>query len=182
MNDSVSRNDSSRIQPHPTATTWVGLFIALFGLLIIRWAVSLFYPALSFTGTLWKESLIWLSVISLFFIIRRGEHLPLRSINLGTSSVKSSILWGLLLTVLCGLLGGLIAALTRFRGGEMGAALMKFPLWLAFLVVLRAGVVEELFYRGYAIERLQRAWLKPLVGRPHSDANLRLRAWDQRLG
>ena len=31
----------------------------------------------------------------------------------------------------------------------------KFPLWLVVLIVLRAGVVEELFYRGYAIERLQ---------------------------
>jgi uncharacterized protein len=29
------------------------------------------------------------------------------------------------------------------------------PLWLVILIVLRAGVVEELFYRGYAIERLQ---------------------------
>jgi uncharacterized protein len=33
--------------------------------------------------------------------------------------------------------------------------LAKLPIWLVFLVVLRAGVVEELFYRGYAIERLQ---------------------------
>ena len=31
----------------------------------------------------------------------------------------------------------------------------KLPLWLITLIVIRAGVVEELFYRGYAIERLQ---------------------------
>lgn len=36
---------------------------------------------------------------------------------------------------------------------------MKLPVWLVLLVVLRAGVVEELFYRGYAIERLQRLGL-----------------------
>jgi hypothetical protein len=29
-------------------------------------------------------SIIWLCVIALFFIIRRGERLPLRSIGLGT--------------------------------------------------------------------------------------------------
>ena len=57
--------------------------------------------------------------------------------------------------VLCGLIGSVVAGLTHFKGGETGEALAKFPLWLVVLIVLRAGVVEELFYRGYAIERLQ---------------------------
>ena len=30
----------------------------------------------------------------------------------------------------------------------------KLPVWLVWLIVLRAGVIEELCYRGYAIERL----------------------------
>ena len=34
-------------------------------------------------------------------------------------------------------------------------AFAKLPLWLITLIVLRAGVLEELFYRGYAIERLE---------------------------
>ena len=135
--------------------TWLGLFIALFGILIVRWAVGYFYPAASFTGVVWKESLIWLCVIALLFIIRRGEDLPLTSIGIGTAPMKSSLLWGGILTLLCGLVGGIVANLTHFKGGETGAALAKLPIWLAFLVVLRAGVVEELFYRGYAIERLQ---------------------------
>jgi uncharacterized protein len=155
MNDSLSRDDSGRTEPKVTAATWAGLFIALFGILIVRWAVSLFYPTFSFTATLWKESLIWLCVIALLFIIRSGERLPLRSISLGTASVKSSILWGGILIVLCGLIGSVVAGLTHFKGGETGEALAKFPLWLVVLIVLRAGVVEELFYRGYAIERLQ---------------------------
>jgi CAAX protease family protein len=155
MNDSLSRDDSGQTEQNMTAATWVGLFIALFGLLIVRWAVSLFYPAFSLTATLWKESLIWLCVIALLFIIRRGERLPLRSIGLGTAPMKSSILWGGILTVLCGLIGGVVAGLTHFKGGETGEALAKLPLWLVVVVVLRAGVVEELFYRGYAIERLQ---------------------------
>ena len=154
MNDSLSR-DSGRTEPNVKAATWVGLFIALFGILIVRWAVVPFYPAFSFTVTLWKESLIWLCVIALFFIIRRGERLPLRSIGLGTAPVKTSLLWGGILFVLCGVIGSVVAGLTHFRGGETGEALAKLPLWLVFLVVLRAGVVEELFYRGYAIERLQ---------------------------
>jgi membrane protease YdiL (CAAX protease family) len=155
MNDSLSRDDSGRTETKVTAATWAGLFIALFGILIVRWAVSLFYPTFSFTATLWKESLIWLFVIALLFIIRRGERLPLRSIGLGTASVKSSILWGGILLVLCSLVGSLVAGLTHFKGGETGEVLAKLPLWLVVLIVLRAGVVEELFYRGYAIERLQ---------------------------
>src|ERR1700682_767107 len=155
MNDSLSRDDSDRTESNIMAATWVGLFIALFGILIVRWAVSLFYPGFSFTAMLCKESLIWLCVIALLFIIRRGERLPLRSIGLGTASVKNSMLWGGILIVLCGLIGSIVAGLSHFKGGETGEALAKLPLWLVVLVVLRAGVVEEFFYRGYAIERLQ---------------------------
>src|SRR5262249_34964592 len=34
------------------------------------------------------------------------------------------------------------------------ASFEKLSLWLITAIVFRAGVVEELFYRGYAIERL----------------------------
>ena len=150
---------SSATGSKTSPVTWVGLFIALFGILIVRWAVSLFYPGFSFTGTLWKESLIWLCVIALLFIIRRGERLPFSSIGLGTSSWKKSILWGGILVVLCGIVGSVVAILAHFKGGEMAAGLAKLPLWLVILIVLRAGIAEELFYRGYAIERLQQLGL-----------------------
>lgn len=145
----------SAARPKASTATWIGLFIALFGILIVRWAVSQFYPSLSFTATIVKESLIWLCVIGLVLIIRRGEDLPLKSINIGTAPLKSSILWGVILAALCGIVGGVIVGLTHFKGGELGQALSKLPFWLVLLVVVRAGVVEELFYRGYAIERLQ---------------------------
>ena len=143
--------------------TWVGLFIAMFGILIVRWAVSLLYPGFSFTGTLWKESFIWLCVIALLLIVRRGEHLPFSSIGIGTSTVTKSILWGGILVVLCGIVGSVVAILAHFKGGQMAEGLAKLPLWLVLLIVLRAGVVEELFYRGYAIERLQQLGLNRYV-------------------
>ena len=146
---------SSATGPKASAATWLGLFVALFGILIVRWAVSLFYPEFSFLATIWKESLIWVCVVALVLIIRRGEHLSLKSVNLGTAPLRSSLLWGGILAVLCALVGGVVASLTHFQGGAMGEALARFPLWLVILIVLRAGVVEELFYRGYAIERLQ---------------------------
>ncbi len=163
-------NDSGQVKPGELkrpAVTFIGLFIALFGIVIVRWAASLFYPGFSFVATLWKEFLIWLCVFALIFVIRRGEGLSLRSVNLGAASLKHSILWGGILVLLCGLVGGIVATLTHFKGGEIGESLGRLPLWLVFLVVLRAGVVEEFFYRGYAIERLQalglNRWLAGLI-------------------
>ena len=148
-------NPSSTTAPKANSATWVGLFIALFGLLIVRWATALVWPGYGFTATICKEISIWLCVVALFVVIRRGEAMPLTSIGLGTSPVGKSILSGIVLAVVCMIVGGVIASLTHFKGGELGAALFKLPLWLVILVVVRAGLVEELFYRGYAIERLQ---------------------------
>jgi membrane protease YdiL (CAAX protease family) len=148
-------NDDSVSMPKVSAATWFGLLLALFGLLIVREIVVAFGPATLFSTTVWKESLNWLCAILLLVIIRRGEGLPFTSVGLGTSSLTKSILWGLVLMAVCAVVGGIIATLTHFNGGPTGTALSKLPLWLTTLVVIRAGVVEELFYRGYAIERLQ---------------------------
>jgi membrane protease YdiL (CAAX protease family) len=148
-------NDQPAASSGISRATWAGLFLALFGMLIIRQAVSYCLPTSPFTAALWKDSLIWLCAIVLLVIIQRGERLPLTSIGIGTSTWKKSILWGLVLTVLCFLVGGVIVALTHFNGGSNGEALSRLPVWLITLIVIRAGVVEELFYRGYAIERLQ---------------------------
>jgi membrane protease YdiL (CAAX protease family) len=156
---SEQSGDRARI----SSVTWIGLFIALFALLVIRQTVSNFCPTLTFTAALWKESLIWVSAFALLVLVRRGERLPFTSIGLGTSVWWKSILWGLALMVVCGLVGGAIVAITHFNGGANGAALAKLPLWLVTLIVIRAGVVEELFYRGYAIERLQALGLNRYV-------------------
>ena len=88
-------------------------------------------------------------------IIRHGEHLPLRSIGLGTARWWKSILWGFVITIVSATAVGILAYLTGYGHGPGSAAFEKLPLWLITLIVFRAGVVEELFYRGYAIERLQ---------------------------
>ena len=145
--------------PTPVArssrSTWIGLFIALFALLIIRQTVSHFWPTLTFTAALWKESLIWVSAIALLLLVRRGEGFPFTSIGLGRSTWWKSILWGFVIAVACAIVGVAIARLTGYGHGPGSAAFEKLPLWLITCIVIRAGVVEELFYRGYAIERLQ---------------------------
>ena len=137
--------------------TWLGLFVALFGMLIARQAVSYFWPTLTFTAAIWKESLIWLCVIALIIIIRRGERLRFTSIGIGTSPWWKSILWGLVTAVVCGAVGFGLARATGYGGTDnpTAAAFAKLPVWLIVLIVIRAGIAEELFFRGYAIERLE---------------------------
>ncbi len=154
--------DGSAVAKRISRATWVGLFLSLLVMLLVRQAVSYFWPTLTFTAAIWKETLLWVSAITLLFIIRRGERLPLTSIGLGTSRWWKSILWGLVIAVASAAAGGVLAALTGYGHGPGSAAFEKLPLWLITLIVLRAGVVEELFYRGYAIERLQAVGLKPV--------------------
>jgi len=135
--------------------TWVELFLALFAMVVIRHAFVFFVTEITFASAILKETLIWASAAALIVIIRRGERLPMRSIGLGTARWWVSILWGFVIAVVSAAVVGGLAYLTGYGHGPGSAAFEKLPLWLITLIVFRAGVVEELFYRGYAIERLQ---------------------------
>jgi membrane protease YdiL (CAAX protease family) len=135
--------------------TWAGLAISLFAMVVIRQVFVFFVPEITFASAVLKEALIWLNAIALIVIIRRGEHLPMRSIGLGTARWWKSILWGFVLAVVSAVAVGTLAYVTSYGHGPGSAAFEKLPLWLITAIVLRAGVVEELFYRGYAIERLR---------------------------
>jgi CAAX protease family protein len=135
--------------------TWAGLFVSLFAMVVIRQVFVFFVPEITFASAILKEALIWLSAIVLLMIIRRGECLPMSSIGLGTARWWKSILLGLAIAVVSAAAVGGLAYLTGYGHGPGSAAFEKLPLWLITLIVFRAGMVEELFYRGYSIERLQ---------------------------
>lgn len=88
-------------------------------------------------------------------IIRRGEHLSLRSLGIGTARWWKSILSGFIIAMVSMVVVGALAYLTGYGHGPGSAAFEKLPLWLITAIVFRAGVVEELFYRGYSIKRLR---------------------------
>src|SRR5436189_3605690 len=144
-----------------SSATLAGLLVSLFAMVAIRYAFAFFVPEITFASAILKETLIWASAAALLFIIRCGEHLSFRSIGLGTCRWWKSIAWGLVIAIVsAGVVGGL-AYLTGYGHGPGSAAFEKLPLWLITVIVLRAGVVEELFYRGYAIERLRMIGLGP---------------------
>src|SRR6266480_3487866 len=153
--------DKLSIAGNVSRATWEGLFLALFAMVLIRHAFVFFVPEITVASAILKETLIWTSAAALLVIVRRGERLPMRSIGLGTARWWKSILWGLVIAVVSAAIVGGLAYVTEYGHGPGSAAFEKLPLWLITLIVLRAGVVEELFYRGYAIERLQAIGLKP---------------------
>jgi membrane protease YdiL (CAAX protease family) len=144
-----------------STATWAGLAISLFAMVAIRQVFVFFVPETTFASAILKEALIWLNAIALIVIIRRGEHLPLHSIGLGTARWWKSILWGFIIAMVSAVVVGALAHLTGYGHGPGSAAFEKLPLWLITAIVFRAGVVEELFYRGYAIERLQLIGVNP---------------------
>jgi membrane protease YdiL (CAAX protease family) len=132
-------------------------------MLLVRQVVNHLWPSPTFTSAIVKEAGMWMVAAILLLIVKRGERLSFRSIGLGTVRWGKSILWGLLIALICLIVAAVLVAVTGYTGGEGGKAMEKLPLWLITLIVTRAGVVEELCYRGYAIERLQALGLPPWV-------------------
>jgi membrane protease YdiL (CAAX protease family) len=152
------------------AMTWFGLGFSLFSMLVIRQVFRAVTPEPGTALTLAREACMFASAGALLWLVRRGEGLPLRSVGIGTSPLWKSLAWGVVIAIACILPAAGIAVLTGYGHGAASQAFAKLPLWVVFLVVVRAGVVEELFYRGYAIERLQAlgfgrvpSWLIPLA-------------------
>lgn len=152
------------------AATWVGLCFSSFSMLIIRQVFRTVTPEPGTSLALAREGCMFAAAGTLLWLVRRREGLPLRSIGIGTSPLWKSLAWGVVIAVACILPAAGLAVLTGYGHGAASQAFAKLPIWVVFIVVVRAGVVEELFYRGYAIERLQAlgfgriaSWIVPLA-------------------
>src|SRR2546427_11718690 len=95
--------------PKISRATWVGLFLSLFAMVVIRYAFVFFVPEMTFASAILKETLIWASAAALLVIILCAEHLPLRSIGLGAARWWMSILWGLVVAVVSAAVVGGVA-------------------------------------------------------------------------
>jgi membrane protease YdiL (CAAX protease family) len=141
----------SKISPF----TWVGLFISLFGFIALRLTFRAFGVSNSITADVWREFAVWIMAAVLIVLVRFGERLPLKSIGLGTAPWRQSLRFGCILTGLCGVTAWIVILFTGYGHGPGSAEFNKEPIWFETLAVIRSGIVEELFFRGYAIERLE---------------------------
>jgi uncharacterized protein len=146
-------HETTAATARPGLATWTGLFIAFFAMLLIRQVFRMINPDPGPALVVVREALYFASAGALLWLVTHWEKLPLTSIGLGTSVWWKSVLWGLVTMVLCGGIAAVLAQLTGYGHGP--SSMERLPLWLIVVIVFRAGIVEELFYRGYAIERLQ---------------------------
>jgi membrane protease YdiL (CAAX protease family) len=137
--------------------TYAGLVIALFGApaVVVLFKLAGFTRA-DFGATVVRELIILALVAILFWIIRSREKLPLSSIGLRRQKILPALLWSLAAMLMFGV--GIAACLILFPlvglsyGSSSGPAV---PLGVSLLLYARAGIAEEVFYRGYAIERIE---------------------------
>ena len=147
----------NEVPPFARSWTYFGLAIALFGApaIVILFKVAGFTRA-DFGATVVRELIILALVAILLWIIRSREKLPLTSIGLGRQKIVPMLLWSLAAMLMFGV--GIAVCLIVFPliglsyGSSPGPAL---PLGLSLLLYARAGIAEEVFYRGYAIERIE---------------------------
>jgi uncharacterized protein len=150
----------------PAATNcarWVGLCISLFSLIAVSQLFHFFAPHPGAALTLAREAVMFACAGLLLWIIRRRERLPLTSIGIGTSPLWKSLAWGVVMAVACVIPAALIAKYGGYAHSAASHIFDKLPVWLIFLVVVRAGVVEEFFYRAYSIDALNRLGLSRIL-------------------
>lgn len=144
----------------PTATrhwTLAGLTLALFALPTIARGYRLVAPVTSSAAEIVVRELVMFSVAAvLLWIAFAKERLSPETIGLRRDGAMRSVGWGVAGTLLCAAGVGLALAIAAPLGLHLGGGgeTFKLPIWTTSLVILRAGVLEEFFYRGYAIERI----------------------------
>lgn len=137
--------------------TALGLLIALFGIPAITTLHRVLAPdPTASTTIIFRELAILLLTGVLLWIVVKGEKQPLSSISFRTDHIGRSLAWGIGLAVVC--LSAAVACLAAYSAmgvhyGE-GQSISR-ALGVTTLAVVRAGISEEVLYRGYAIERLQ---------------------------
>ena len=138
--------------------TYLGIFISYTTISGVNWAFKTYNgESLNNLQVITKELIILSLVGFLFWIIIRKEGLPLESIGLHGRDIKKSLLLSLLILVTC--IGAIVVAIliSKQLGWPFGEskAFDKLSPWVITLVVIRAGVAEEVFMRGYLLERLK---------------------------
>ena len=158
----MQTHDAPALQANTNLRTWIVLLFVMLVFLPIRQITLWISPTLTTRSATVREALILATAAALLIYIRRVEGLSLQSVGLGTSVWWKSIAWGVVLTIVCGGAAGMIVHATKFTGGPNAHDLERLPLWLVVTIVFRAGFVEELFYRGFSIERLSSmGWPRP---------------------
>jgi membrane protease YdiL (CAAX protease family) len=143
--------------------TYLGLALALFGVPLLIFIFQSLAPPGPFSNgfVIAKELSVFALTGVLLLLIIQGEKLGLDSIGLHNRNWGKSILWGFLGAVIAAAALAILLFIfskvgIKFGQGSDVSRYKNVSLWVMSLMVLRAGIVEEICYRGYVIERLEK--------------------------
>ena len=106
----------------------------------------------------WRELVFWALTLVLLAYILLVERRPLSSIGLKRPNWKTAafgILGALVMVGGMAFIYMVIYPALGLSASEPGmAAVTALPFWLRVMIVVRAAVFEEMYFRGFAIERL----------------------------
>lgn len=140
------------------SATLIGLVIALLGIPFVVTMFGLAVPVTTSASQLVIRELAILALVALLaWLIIAKERLPLTSIGLFHETTRRTLVWGIGGFLALGVGTVLALGLLQLLGLTYGSGGSKFvaPVWATLLIVVRAGIAEEVFYRGFAIERLE---------------------------
>ena len=143
--------------PAPSRWTYLGLALAIFGIPVVTTLHRLLVAdPLATGGIVAREAAILALTGLVLWLVTARERLPLSSIGLRFDRIGRSLIRGVLLAVVC--LAVAIGCVLLYR--SLGIAYGEGPgisraIPVTVLTVMRAGIAEEVLYRGFAIERLQ---------------------------
>jgi len=136
--------------------TWIGIFISLFSITIINLIFKSLYGDQLVDGQMiTREVLIFGMVGLLLFYIIPKEKLTLDSIGLHNRDWKKSLMLAAVVFVVCIAAMLVCVEFSKLVGWKFGES-KSFDLLsksvIAFITI-RAGVAEEIFMRGFLLER-----------------------------
>ncbi|RME42076.1 MAG: CPBP family intramembrane metalloprotease, partial [Chloroflexi bacterium] len=125
--------------------------------LLLRWARLSAWDVPAVTVRLLAD---WAFALAILALVRFWERLPLSSIGM-RQVTRRDLLWGVVGfmagAVTFVITGPIVQALGLETTTPGIAQLASLPAWFRALIVVTAGVTEEILFRGYSIERLA-AW------------------------
>jgi len=136
--------------------SFVGLMLALFSLPLISLVFQISAP-LNPGQTVLREGVMFLSGAFLLLFAFRFETSSWQSLGLGRHTLVETafiVLVGLVLMLLVIWINDRLFGMEQVLSIQ-GVDAQSRPMWLLALISLRAGVLEELMYRAYAINRLE---------------------------
>jgi len=104
------------------------------------------------------EIVWWAAVAAVFLYVLLVERRPLSSVGyrrLGLRGVGIALAAGVLLMAGLTLIFYIVVPALHLNMPQQVNKLLALPLWCRLILVIRGVVAQELFYRGYGIERLQ---------------------------